>query len=406
MVTIKVNSVNDRPSAVDDAYTSDGSELKVAATDGVLKNDTDVDNTSLTAKLIGGPGRGTLALNEDGSFTYKPEAGFSGKDSFTYKANDGTADSNTATVTITVKASNAAPTVKAGGPYEVKEGGSVEVKGSGDDPEGGALTYAWDLDNNDSFETSGQSATFNASNLDGPSSQTVKVQVTDDKGATATDQATVNISNVAPTVTSISAPAQALTGQAVSFEAAATDPSKADTAGLTYHWTVDGSPVDSSNGSTLKQTFSSCGDHTVSVKAEDKDHGISEPVTSGKVSVYEAHFRRPLDEGKENTVQKGRIILVKITVGCGGNALTGLKPTIKLLNGDQTQATENSSDAIETLTSTADTTGVMRPVDGGYIYNLGVPSDGAVGDKFTIRVRPFGDDRPDADMRVVLKLHK
>ena len=45
---------------------------------------------------------GTLVLNADGSFTYTPAAGFTGSDSFTCKANDGTTDSNVVTVTITV----------------------------------------------------------------------------------------------------------------------------------------------------------------------------------------------------------------------------------------------------------------------------------------------------------------
>lgn len=55
----------------------------------------------------------------------------------------------------------------------------------------GALTYAWDLDNNGSFETPGQSVTFSAALLTAPSSATIRVQVTDDGGLTATDEATV-----------------------------------------------------------------------------------------------------------------------------------------------------------------------------------------------------------------------
>jgi hypothetical protein len=43
-----------------------------------------------------------VVLSSDGSFTYTPATGYSGPDSFTYKANDGTVDSNTATVSITV----------------------------------------------------------------------------------------------------------------------------------------------------------------------------------------------------------------------------------------------------------------------------------------------------------------
>jgi Ca2+-binding RTX toxin-like protein len=54
---------------------------------------------------------GTLTLNSDGSFTYEPDDDYNGEDSFTYKANDGSLDSSTATVTITVNAVNDAPTI-------------------------------------------------------------------------------------------------------------------------------------------------------------------------------------------------------------------------------------------------------------------------------------------------------
>ena len=88
---------------------------------------------------------------------------------------------------------NAHPTVDAGGPYSVVEGQSVTVSASGSDPEGGVLSYAWDLDNNGSFETAGQTATFSAPANSAPSSRTIRVQVTDPLGLTATDTATVNI---------------------------------------------------------------------------------------------------------------------------------------------------------------------------------------------------------------------
>jgi VCBS repeat-containing protein len=68
----------------------------------VLGNDTDVDDDPLTAVLNGSVSHGVLALSPEGSFSYTPTAGYSGTDTFTYKANDGTDDSNVATVTITV----------------------------------------------------------------------------------------------------------------------------------------------------------------------------------------------------------------------------------------------------------------------------------------------------------------
>src|SRR5207249_9796665 len=87
--------------------TPEDTTLTVAAP-GVLANDGDVDGDPLTAILISGPTHGTLTSNSDGSFSYSPAANFNGTDSFTYKANDGTADSGVATVTITVKTGSAA----------------------------------------------------------------------------------------------------------------------------------------------------------------------------------------------------------------------------------------------------------------------------------------------------------
>jgi hypothetical protein len=84
---------------------------------------------------------------------------------------------------------NDPPTVNAGGPYTVQDGGSVTLTATGTDPEGQPLTYAWDLDNNGTFETPGQSVTFSAA----PGIYTVKVQVTDNGGLTATASTTVSV---------------------------------------------------------------------------------------------------------------------------------------------------------------------------------------------------------------------
>ncbi len=109
-VNITVSAANDLPVASNDAFaTNEDTPLIVAAASGVLANDTDVDLDSLTAVLVGGPTHGALTLNPDGSFTYTPTANYNGPDSFTYKANDGTGDSNVATVNITVNAVNDLP---------------------------------------------------------------------------------------------------------------------------------------------------------------------------------------------------------------------------------------------------------------------------------------------------------
>jgi hypothetical protein len=89
--------------------------------------------------------------------------------------------------------SNQPPTVEAGGPYSANEGGTVQLSATGQDPENGPLTYSWDLDNNGIFETSGQSTTFSTTGLNAPSSQVIRVQVTDEGGLTAAGETVVNI---------------------------------------------------------------------------------------------------------------------------------------------------------------------------------------------------------------------
>jgi VCBS repeat-containing protein len=108
-VSITVTLVNTAPLAVDDAYNTLEDTPLVVTAPGLLLNDTDMDNDSLTAVLNSAPSNGTLLLSTDGSLTYTPAAGFSGLDTFTYHANDGLADSNLATVSITVTLVNTAP---------------------------------------------------------------------------------------------------------------------------------------------------------------------------------------------------------------------------------------------------------------------------------------------------------
>src|SRR5262249_6929486 len=75
-----------------------------------LANDSDADGDPLTAVLATGPAHGTLNLDPDGSFTYSPNAGYTGADSLTYFVDDGTDRSNSpATVSITVNPRPPAP---------------------------------------------------------------------------------------------------------------------------------------------------------------------------------------------------------------------------------------------------------------------------------------------------------
>ena len=100
---------NTPPEAAADTYTV---AEDVPSILDVLANDSDADGDSLSAVIVDGPAHGTLDFNNDGSLTYTPDGNYFGSDSFTYKANDGTADSVVTSVGIEVLAENDAPTLK------------------------------------------------------------------------------------------------------------------------------------------------------------------------------------------------------------------------------------------------------------------------------------------------------
>ncbi len=107
--TFEVKEVNASPVAVNDSYsTTQGATLNISAP-GVLSNDTDADFDPLMAIKVTDPSHGTLTLNSDGSFNYVNDGTAFTTDAFTYKASDGTNESNVATVTIDITLVNAPP---------------------------------------------------------------------------------------------------------------------------------------------------------------------------------------------------------------------------------------------------------------------------------------------------------
>jgi hypothetical protein len=101
-VLVSIAAVNDAPTAGADSYSLTAeSPLNVSAP-GVLTNDHDVDGDPLTAALVLDPAHGVLVFNSDGSFTYTPQTGYVGPDSFTYQASDGASRSAVTQVNLVV----------------------------------------------------------------------------------------------------------------------------------------------------------------------------------------------------------------------------------------------------------------------------------------------------------------
>jgi len=133
-VTISVNGINDSPIAVNDIISVAPSATTAI---DVLKNDIDPDSpfnlTSLQLGLL--PSNGTVSKLANGQFTYTPNPGFRGSDSFTYQISDTTGlISNEATVTVGVNR----PPVAIADLVSLLTNGSIviNVLGNDSDPDG------------------------------------------------------------------------------------------------------------------------------------------------------------------------------------------------------------------------------------------------------------------------------
>ncbi len=112
-VTITVTAGNMPPTAVNDSAVT---EMNTPVTFNVVANDTD-DGTIAAASvaITSSPSGGTVVSNGNGTVTYTPSSGFLGADAFTYKVADNLgAESNHATVTVTVNAASTAVVVDTG----------------------------------------------------------------------------------------------------------------------------------------------------------------------------------------------------------------------------------------------------------------------------------------------------
>ena len=196
-VNVTVAAVNDAPVAANDSYSTDEETVLTIAAPGVLANDTDVDGDALTAIVMSGPAHGTVTLNANGSFTYTPAANFTGGDSFTYKASDGTLDSPVATVAIAVAVVNHAPIAVADAATTAEDTAvTIAVLANDTDRDDDALSVdSVGAPQHGTVVIAGQQVTYTpAANYNGADSFTYVV--TDGHGGSGTGTVTVTVTAV------------------------------------------------------------------------------------------------------------------------------------------------------------------------------------------------------------------
>ena len=183
--TLTVNAVNDPPAAEAlNVETAEDTPLAITLTA------TDADGDALTYSVVTGPSHGTLSGTAP-NLTYIPNADYNGADSFTFKANDGKADGNTATVSITVTAVNDPPVIQSGptaAPNPVKYGEAVAFSVTASDADGDTLTYSWDFGDGTGSAQEDPTHVFAA-----PGTYEATATVSDGKGGTAAASVTVEV---------------------------------------------------------------------------------------------------------------------------------------------------------------------------------------------------------------------
>ena len=168
----------------------------------------DPENDSLVFSVVNGPANGTVVLNQDGSYTFTPSANFNGVDSFTYKVNDGSSDSNVATVMLTVDPVNDAPVAVDDSAQTSEDSAllNIALLDNDTDVDAGAVLSVQSLDttgtkgsvvlNADgtvSYDPNGQ---FEQLGQDDFAFDTFSYTVQDERGATETATVTVKVTGV------------------------------------------------------------------------------------------------------------------------------------------------------------------------------------------------------------------
>src|SRR5262249_55396834 len=133
-VSIDVIPVQDPPVANNQFVATGEDQAK-----SITLSASDPDNDPLTYTIAAGPTNGSLSGTPP-NVTYQPNANFNGGDSFPFYANDGIANSNTATVNITILANNDAPVAHAQS-VTTNEDTVKAITLAGTDADGDPLSY-------------------------------------------------------------------------------------------------------------------------------------------------------------------------------------------------------------------------------------------------------------------------
>jgi hypothetical protein len=290
-----------------------------------------------------------------------------------------------------VTVNNLAPVVTLAGddPQSVNENknGSESFSFTATDPGGDAITsVSVDCDADSGTDdgvlqgsqpTVSNNMSFNCRFPDGPASAKVLASATDDDGATGSDDKTVTIANVAPTLSNLqltnATGTACIGGNTVSITYSDSDPGN-DTFSLDpgVNW------GDGTTNTSSSHTYSA-GTYTISVQGKDSDGAASNVLTSNTNEVSLLYkmsgILSPFNSTPPySTFKHGSTVPVKVQItDCLGNPVSGLAPKLSVIMvSGSPPVTSINEDIVST--SAADSGSILRYSDGQYIYNMNTKS--------------------------------
>ena len=389
-LTLDATPLPDMPPVTnpDNYFTEFQNNLNVASP-GVLSNDNDPNGDPVTAVLDIDVSDGILTLDADGSFSYSPNLNFNGIDSFTYHANDGTNNSNTAIVTITVNPIN----------YVYLE--NLEITNSGNKRWTGTVTITVFGENNNSVlgvtvhgtwsggsngaascitdsvgqckvskSTKGDNLTFTVDSISGSdvtydsSLNNVDTSITINKDGTTPGQ------NTPPSADS-GGPYTGITNTIMVFDGSgSTDP---DGDPLTYLWNFG----DGNVGSAVNPSHTYTSDGTYNVTLEVTDSEGATDINSTTVMIFsQGSTNLTITQIFPNSMIKGQTITTTIS-GTGFELGANVK-----FGGAKWVPTAISTTIIDPQTIKIDVTRGTAGPNKDFVYDVSVTNPN--GDSFTL----------------------